>query len=202
MSEVKPVHPSLNFAQYASQQIPEVKFLVSDGAKLALQDMTFDGVVSGLALNFMPAPTNALTDMWRITKPGGTVAAYVWDYAGKMEFLRYFWDAACELDDRAIQLHEGNRFPICQQDALHQLWQNAGLNNIHVEAIDIPTRFDTFDAYWQPFTLGNFPAPNYVTSLTEVNREKLKSHLQASIPTEEDGSINLIARVWAISGTR
>lgn len=194
--------PSYNFVRHTSQQLDEAHFFVSDGGNLALRAHAVDVVVSGLALNFIPNPDRSLADMYRITKSGGTVAAYVWDYSDKMEFLRYFWDVSCQLDEEAIYLHEGKRFPICQQDNLGQLWQNAGLQNVTVEAIDILTHFDSFEAYWHPFTVGNFPAPKYLSSLTSTGQENLKTRLQNILPTEADQSINLIARVWAVRGNR
>ena len=157
--------PSLSFVQYANQQQNDSLFFVATGNALPVVNETFDAVISGLALNFMPQPQQALSEMRRIAKPGGVVAAYVWDYPGKMEFLRYFWDAALDLDSEVDSLHEGHRFPICQPEPLSQLWHQAGFINVSVEALDIPTLFDSFERYWTSFTLGNFPAPNYVSSL-------------------------------------
>ena len=191
---------SLDFVQYATPKNTKGIFLNADGSVLPFERGCLDVIVSGLALNFIPQSEQALAEMNRIVRSGGVVAAYVWDYADKMEFLRYFWDAVVELDESAQSLHEGNRFPTCHPDALLQLWQGAGFNNISVEAIDVPTVFSDFESYWQPFTLGNFPAPKYVSSISESQQKKLRDTLQASIPVEKDGSIQLIARVWAIRG--
>ncbi len=194
--------PSVDFVRYASQQTGEASFLASDGSAIALPAAAFDAVVSGLALNFIPQPAQALLDMRRVVKPDGRVAAYVWDYAGKMEFLRYFWDAAVRLDANAAPLHEGNRFPICQPDVLRQLWQEAGFRNVRVDALDVPTVFANFEAYWQPFTLGNFPAPKYAMGLADAQRNTLRGVVQSVLPVAADGSIHLIARVWAVCGQR
>lgn len=194
------IDPSHDFIRYARQQITRAHFLVADAGGLALQDKIVDTVVSGLALNFMPHPERALLEMRRVVKPGGIVAAYVWDYAGKMEFLRYFWDAAVELDPHAAALHEGRRFPICQPEPLQRLWEGAGFQNIAVDPLDIPTPFDSFESYWQPFTRGSFPAPKYALSLNETQRNNLREHLRAAVPTASDGTINLIARAWAVRG--
>lgn len=194
--------PSVDFVRYARQQLNKGSFFVTDGRALAVLNETFDVIVSGLALNFMPQPEQALREMHRVIKPGGVVAAYVWDYAGKMEFLRYFWDAAVELDAGAVAMHEGNRFPICQPEPLQRLWQRAGFHNVSVVALEIPTIFDSFESYWQPFTLGNFPAPAYASSLDEIRRSNLRSHLHSTMPIAVDGTIQLIARVWAVRGYR
>jgi len=194
------IDPSLDFVRYARQQTSRAHFFVADAGGLALQDKIFDNIVSGLALNFMPHPERALLEMRRVVKPGGIVAAYVWDYAGKMEFLRYFWDAAVELDPLAAALHEGRRFPICQPEPLQRLWENAGFQNVRVDPLDIPTPFENFESYWQPFTWGSFPAPKYALSLDEPKRNDLREHLRAAVPTASDGTINLIARAWAVQG--
>jgi len=148
--------PSWAFVKYAGQKSTEAFFIVADGGALPVGSRTCDAVVSGLALNFIPQPERALADMHRVAKPGGVVAAYVWDYSGKMEFLRYFWDAAVALDAGAAALHEGQRFPICQPEPLRQLWQEAGFQNITVDALDIRTQFEDFEDYWRYFALGNF----------------------------------------------
>lgn len=194
--------PSLSFVQFARQQTDYAFFVVGDGTSLPLTANSFDAVVSGLALNFMPQPLTALTDMHRVTNPGGFVAAYVWDYADKMEFLRYFWDVAVELDPDAIAFHEGRRFPLCRPDKLLDLWRQASFKDVVVDVIDIPTRFDSFDDYWEPFTQGNFPAPNYLASLDEPQRVHLKDRVGKVLPVATDGSIELVGRVWAVRGTR
>jgi SAM-dependent methyltransferase len=84
------------------------------GQLLTFDSASFDAVVSGLVLNFVPQPRGAAIDMARVARAGGAVAAYVWDYAEKMELMRCFWDAAVALDQSALELDEGRRFAICQ----------------------------------------------------------------------------------------
>jgi hypothetical protein len=128
------------------------------------------------------------------------VAAYVWDYAGQMQMLRYFWDAAVALDPAARDLDEGRRFPICQPDALRSVFERAGLSRVRGRAIDVPTDFRDFDDYWSPFLGGQGPAPSYVASLDETHRAALRDGLRAALPVARDGSIHLVARAWAIRG--
>lgn len=194
--------PSENFIRYAHHQTQGASFLVADGAKLPLASQYFDAIVSGLVLNFIPNPEQAVAAMVRVVKSGGTVAAYVWDYAGKMEFLRYFWDAAVELDPAAVTRHQGHRFPICGREPLSQLWHTAGFENVRVEPITISTHFDSFASYWEPFTVGHFPAPQYLRSLSPTQQENLHNYLQSIVPYAEDGSIQLKAQVWAVRGER
>lgn len=193
---------SLGFVKFARQQVPQAVFWVADGGALAVGNARFDAIVSGLALNFMPRPDRVLTDMRRGVKQGGVVAAYVWDYAGQMEFLRYFWDAAVALDAKAVPFHEGHRFPLCQPEPLRDLWQEAGFEDVIVAPLDIHTRFDSFERYWQSFTLGDFPAPRYALSLGAAQFTALRERLRAVLPTNNDGAIHLTARVWAVRGHR
>lgn len=194
------VDPSLSFTQFATEQTKQATFVVAGGIELPLTKNTFDVVVSGLALNFISHPLNALLDMRRVAKSDGIIAAYVWDYADKMEFLRYFWDSAVELNPDAMKFHEGQRFPLCHPHNLYAMWEQAGFKDIVVEAIDIPTIFDTFEEYWEPFMIGNFPAPNYLKKLNPIQQDKFKQHIRKTLPIEADGSIHLIGRVWAIRG--
>ena len=196
------IDPSLSFVGYANQRIPQGSFLAATGNALPLIRESFDVVVSGLALNFMPEPEVVLRELRRIVRQDGLVAAYVWDYAGQMEFLRYFWDVAVTLDAMAEARHEGNRFPICQPEPLKKLWQDADLNDIEVTSLEISTVFESFASYWESFTVGNFPAPQYVMSLDETHRNAFRDKLRVTVPHADDGSIRLIARVWAIRGTR
>jgi hypothetical protein len=86
--------------------------------------------------------------MSRVTRSGGTVAAYVWDYAAGMGMLRQFWDAARAVDPRAAEMDEGQRFALCRPQALGALWRRAGLDPVSVDALDVPTEFAGFDDYW------------------------------------------------------
>jgi SAM-dependent methyltransferase len=193
------VEPSAGFLKTAKENLGDLVTLHSGSATaIPLGDAEIDVVVSGLVLNFVDDPLAALAEMARVSKPGGVIAAYVWDYAGKMEFMRHFWDAAVALDPDAAPLDEGVRFPLCQPAALEDLFVRAGLKTVAVTAIDIPTRFANFDEYWQPFLGGQGPAPAYTVSLADKARTRLRDHVQARMPVEPDGAIALMARVWAV----
>ena len=204
-SEVVGVDPSDGFIAYARARVsdPCVRFEIGDARALPLPSDTFDAVVSGLALNFVPDPAAGVRDMARVATPGGVVAAYVWDYSGGMEFMRRFWDAAVALDPAAATLDEGPRFAhICDPDALSRLFSEASLQEVETRAIDIPTHFRDVDDYWTPFLGGQGPAPSYVSTLTEEQRAALRDRLRASLLAEADGSIRMTARAWAVRGAR
>ncbi len=175
-------------------------FAVADAQALPLRAARFDAGVSALALNFVPRPERAVAEMARTVRSGGIIAAYVWDYADRMELLRYFWDAAAALDPAAAALDEGARFPLCQPAALLDLFRAAGLTRAEARCIDVPTRFENFDDYWSPFLGGQGPAPGYVLSLGADRRAALREKIRAALPIAADGSIDLSARAWAVRG--
>lgn len=116
-SEVVGVDPSKAYTAWAAAHVddPRARFEVADATQLPIN--VADVVVSGLVLNFVPDPAAVLVAM-RAAAHEGTIAAYVWDYAGKMEMIRHFWDAAIALAPAATHLDEGLRFPICHPDRL------------------------------------------------------------------------------------
>jgi SAM-dependent methyltransferase len=196
------VEPSEAFLETANEGLGgRAVFHQGSATAIPLGESSVDVVVSGLMLNFVPDPRAAVLEMKRVTDKDGTIAAYVWDYAGKMEAIRFFWDAAVDLDPDAAQLDEGVRFPLCSPDALETLFAGVGLEDVEVKAIDIFTVFATFDDYWQPFLGGQGPAPAYAMSLTEDARGLLRDRLHERIPTTADGTISLDARAWAIRGS-
>jgi SAM-dependent methyltransferase len=197
-ASVAGVEPSEGFLKTARENLADRAALHQGSATaIPLGDASVDVVVSGLVLNFVPEQRAALAEMARVTVKGGTIAAYVWDYAGKMELMRYFWDTAVELDANAAKMDEGPRFPLCRPEALEKLFADAGLKGVEVKPIDIPTRFTSFDDYWQPFLGGQGPAPAYAMSLGETVRARLRDRIRERIPTAANGSISLIARAWA-----
>jgi SAM-dependent methyltransferase len=151
-------------------------------------------------LNFVSDRAAAIREFGRVARDDGVVAAYVWDYPGEMQLMKYFWDAAGALDPAARDLDEGLRFEFCQPDPLQTLFGAAGLAEVEVEAIVVPTKFANFDDYWAPFLGGQGPAPAYAMSLAEADRARLEDALRERLRTNSHGSIELTARAWAVRG--
>ena len=192
------------YLAYARAHIGDerAEFIVGNAMSLPSDDGSYDATVAGLVLNFVPDPATAISQMARVTRPGGTVAAYVWDYAEDMQLMRYFWDAVIALNDNDQSLDEALRFPYCNPSGLEALFQAAGLDNVTTRAIDVPTVFQDFDDYWSPFLGGQGAAPAYAMTLSEDDRTALRDHIRARLPVEPDGSIHLIARAWAVRAAR
>jgi SAM-dependent methyltransferase len=196
-SSVEGVEPSDGFLATAAQNLGgRVRLQKGSAAAIPLPDASADAVVSGLVLNFVPDPAAAVLEMKRVASRGGVIAAYVWDYAGRMDLMRFFWDAAAEIDARAKSMDEGVRFPICQPQVLQALWEKAELEQVSTAPIEIATSFTDFNDYWQPFLGGQGPAPAYAMSLDETARGRLRDRLQQRL----SGNLSLVARAWAVRG--
>jgi SAM-dependent methyltransferase len=195
---------SMEYVRYACAQMRDsrVHWIAAEASQLPVRSGVSEAAVSGLVLNFLPEPAAGVAEMARIVRAHGTVAAYVWDYAGRMELMRYLWDTAVELDPAAAELDEGRRFPLCEPRALTELWEAVGLVHVEGRAIEVMTPFAGFEDYWRPFLGGQGPAPGYVMSLSEERREALRERLRARLPTLPDGRIELVARAWAVRGRR
>jgi len=202
--KVKGIDRSESYAEFARSKVndPRAEFEVGNAQMLPIVSETFDVGVSGLVLNFVPQSNQMIAEMARVVRTGGIIALYVWDYAGKMQMMRHFWNAVTALDPAAHDLDEGKRFPICNPNSLKILFQNAGLLQIEVHPIDISTDFKNFDDYWMPFLGGQGPAPGYAMSLNEEQRARLRQRIYNSLPFALDGSIPLTARAWAVRGVK
>jgi SAM-dependent methyltransferase len=202
-SSVVGVEPSEGFLKLAIQNLAgKARFLAGNAAALPLDSGACDVVVSGFVLNFVPDLRDALSEMRRVTAAGGTIAAYVWDYADGMEVIKYFWDAAVSLDPAAAQLHEGVRFPVCKPSALKAVFEEAGLIEVETRPLDLKAQFVDFEDYWRPFLGGQGPAPAYAMSLPQEQRAALRAKLESVLPSAEGRAISLNARAWAVRGTK
>ncbi|HSV38347.1 MAG TPA: class I SAM-dependent methyltransferase [Nocardioidaceae bacterium] len=196
IGEATGIDASEGFVAYAAEHVPEASFRVGDAAALPFEEDTFDAAVSGLVLNFVPDHAAMVSEMRRVTAPGGTVAAYVWDYAEGMELLRRFWDVAAALDPELPD--EAARFPVCALEPLAALFSGAGLADVEGRAIVVPTTFVDFDDFWLPFLGAQGPAPTYLASLPAEHQATLRDRLHEQLG---DGPIRLTARAWAVRGT-
>jgi SAM-dependent methyltransferase len=201
-AEVVGADPSEGFLATARAAVtdPRASFEVADARELPFADDSFDVVVSGLVLNFVPDPARAAAEIARVTR--GLAAAYLWDLAEGMELIRHFWEAAAELDPAKVaELDEGRRFTLCRPEPLGRLWTEAGFTGVSVGEIKIPTVFTGFDDYWRPFLGAQGPAPAYLATLPEARRAQVRELLRSRLPTNPDGSIPLSARAWVVRGT-
>ena len=143
----------------------------------------------------------ALDEMIRVTRPGGTVAAAVWDYGQGMEMLRVFWDEAIALSP-AMDARDERHMPLSRKGELAALWRAHALQDVVEETLTIQTRFVSFDDYWSPFLEKQGPAGEYVASLPAGERDQLRLRLRRRLLGDgPDRPIVLAARAWAVRGS-
>lgn len=192
------IDPSEGFVSHANRSVsgPNIEFKVASAEAIPCADACIDVCVSALALNFVPDRVAALKEMRRVTKPGGMISLYVWDYpGGGMGFIDAFWKAASVLNSKAQELDEAVRFPFCTADGLNTDFAAAGLADVRIEPIEVQTEFEDFEAFWHPFTLGAGPAPGYLGSLDDTDKKMLKEALAKQFAGMSQ--IKLPARAWA-----
>lgn len=193
------VDPSPAFLEKAKERVKGgAKVIVGSGSDIPVESDSVDVLVSGLAFNFFPDLDAAFEEMKRVVKPGGIIAAYLWDLVGGgMEFLNTFWSAVSETDPKLKELDERNRFPICDMQVMRDTFRKAGLTDIQSTLFSVDTPFRDFEDYWEPFLKGQGPAGTYLASLDEPSKEKIKKVLHDRLG---DGPIDMVARAIAVSG--
>ena len=143
---------------------PRARFDLGDARSLPYPDASFDACLSLLVVQFIPDAPRAVGEMRRVTRPGGRVAACVWDGSGGMEMLRAFWDAAVALDPSAEPLSSRHR-PYSRRGELARLWAECGLADIEETDLVIPLEFASFEDFWAPHLEGQGPAAAYATQI-------------------------------------
>jgi SAM-dependent methyltransferase len=202
-SRVTGIDPAPAYVEFAraTRSTGLVDFETGDAERLRFGDGSFDRALSLLVITFIANPRQALREIRRVTRAGGTIAAAVWDYPEGMEMLRVFWDTAVAL--RPMDAHKDERhLPLCRRGDLGALWREEGLLDIAEDSLIIRTRFASFDDYWEPFLEKQGPAGAYVGTLTAAEREDLKARLRVRLlEGEPDRPFALTARAWAVRGT-
>ena len=201
-SRIMGVDAAAPYVAFAQSRHPGdlIRFEVGDAQQLRFLSGSFDKTLSLLVLNFIPDPAAALSEMIRVTRPGGFVTAAVWDYGQEMEMLRVFWDEAVALNPSAAARDE-RHMPLCRKGELAALWRAHGLRDVSEKALTIRMQFSAFDDYWSPFLDRQGPAGGYVAALAAHEREQLQLRLRRRLLGEgADRPIALRARAWAARG--
>lgn len=185
------VEPSESFAAAARERLPGVDVRLSAAEHLPFADRAFDVVLAQLVVHFMADPVAGLREMGRVTCPGGTVAACVWDHAGGRGPLTVFWQAARELDP---SVRDESGLAGVREGHLARLFAQAGLGRARAVTLAIRVHHASFEQWWEPFTLGVGPAGAYVASLAGEQRAALREHCRHRLP---GGPFEVSASAWA-----
>ncbi|MBO3748761.1 methyltransferase domain-containing protein [Streptosporangiaceae bacterium NEAU-GS5] len=191
---VAAVDPSEPFLVAIRERLPGVDVQRGAAEQLPFPDDTFDVTLSQLVVHFMADPVAGVREMARVTRPGGLVAACVWDHAGDGSPLSLFWRAAGDLDPEAPNeaFLAGAR-----EGHLVELFEQAGVHDLKPAMLSVRVIHPTFEEWWDPFLLGVGPAGAYVAGLDDEHRERLREHCQELLPTRP---IPIDATAWAVHG--
>jgi SAM-dependent methyltransferase len=194
--------PYITFAR-SRQNGAGVDFVVGDACRLPYGDRGFAAAVAQLSLNFVPDSQLALREMRRVVRPGGVVAAAVWDFRGGLVFQRLFWDTAAGLDPAAGAARDRLfSSPLAVPDGLPLLWREAGLGAIERGSITIRMEYADFADFWEPLLGGQGPVGAYVTSLAPEQRSIIEERVRLSyLSGMPDSPRSMTATAWAVRGT-
>ncbi|MEA2151487.1 MAG: hypothetical protein QOD69_3317 [Solirubrobacteraceae bacterium] len=192
--------PSQPFAEACRARHPGVEVVVAGAEALPFADRAFDAVLSQLVVNFMADAQDGVGEMVRVARPGATVAACVWDYAGEMTLLRAFWDAARDVEpQRGGAADEAVVMRWCADGELATLWRAAGLRDVRGAALVVTASYTGFEDLWAPLPTGVGPAGAFCASLRDDRRAALHDAYRRRLGVG-DGPFTLTARAWAVAG--
>jgi SAM-dependent methyltransferase len=192
---VAAVDPAPMFAAACRERNPGADVRVGVAEELPWPDGTFDAALACLVLAFLRDPDLGVHEMARVVRPGGTVAACMWDIAsGGMTMLRLFWDAARVFEPTAAG---ENRAPGTASGDIVDRFERAGLRDVTAGELTARTGYAGFDDFWEPFTHGVGPAGQYLAAQSAERQEDIREQCRAALPP---GPFELEARAWCARG--
>jgi ubiquinone/menaquinone biosynthesis C-methylase UbiE len=193
-SAVSAVDPSRSFVAASRDRHPGVDLLQASAERLPFSNDEFDASLAQLVVHFMADPLAGLSEMARVTRAGGVVAACVWDHAGGEGPLSRFWNVARELDPA---VRDESRLAGAREGHLSELLEQVGLKEVEETLLSVDVEHANFDEWWQPFTLGVGPAGAHLAELDPTQQDRLRELCRERSP---DGSMMVTARAWAARG--
>jgi SAM-dependent methyltransferase len=190
---VSAVDPSEPFVAAARERHPGIEVFHASAEDLPFPALTFDAALAQLVVHFMADPNRGLSEMARVTRHEGVVAACVWDHGGQGP-LNLFWRAARTLEP---EVDDESRRAGVREGHLAELFEAAGLREIETTVLWVSAEHATFEAWWEPFTTGVGPAGSFVASLGADRRVELRETARAMVSTT---SFQVSARAWAARG--
>lgn len=195
--QVSAVDPSESFVEACARRNPGVRVMQGHAGQIPFEDASFDAALAQLVLHFVIEPAAAMEEMRRVLKPGGLIAACVWDFGGGMEMLRAFWASALALDPAAPDEMGNRRFG--RDGEIASLFDSAGLGDVISGALEVEAAYEDFDDLWAGFLGGVGPAGVYCASIDETKRNALREEFRARLRSPS-GHFSLPARAWYALG--
>jgi SAM-dependent methyltransferase len=194
---VAAVDPAPQFVDALRARLPGVDAHVGRAEELPFPDARFDAALAQLVLHFVSDADATAREMRRVVRPGGVVGACVWDFGGGMRMLRLFWDAALAHDPDAPD--EEHTRPFGRDGEIAELFERAGLRDVERGSLEVEASYASFDDFWTPLLSTTGPAGQYVHSLDEEKRVRLRDELRARLGSP-DGPFTLAASAWYATG--
>ena len=192
---VAALDPSDSFVEAARRRLPGVDIRLASAESIPFDDHSFDVTLAELVVHFMSDPVGGIREMARVTKPGGTIAACVWDHTTDTGALSAFWKVVRTFDPAA---DDESGLAGAREGQLTEIFAAAGLHDIRSTTLTVHVDWASFDEWWEPFTFGVGPAGAYVKSLDDDKREALRRACAASLPS---GPFTIDASAWTAIGT-
>ncbi|CDZ70638.1 Putative methyltransferase, S-Adenosyl-L-methionine (SAM)-MTase protein [Neorhizobium galegae bv. orientalis] len=204
LSEIAAIDYSPVFVEEAIRRNtdPRIRISQADACALPFADRYFDRAMALLVLHFVPEADKAVAEMRRVVRPGGVVAATVWDHLGGMPAMRMMWDTVSMLDDNARQMRSHHFFqPMMQPGEMKDSFIRQGLVDVAEVSLMIRMDFQSFDDYWAPIAAGEGPLGKYVSSLEPALRAKTDAAVRAAYEADrQDGPRSFVSVAWACRG--
>ena len=191
---VSAVDPSEQFVAAVQSRLPDVDVERASAEKLPYPDDSFDLALAQLVVHFMTDPVAGLVEMARVTRPGGMVAASVWDHAGGGGPLSLFWRAVRDVDPHST---DESGLAGAREGHLAELFAGAGLHGIEATSLTVRVQYESFLEWWEPFMLGVGPAGDYVASLDDAGRDALRDRCAELLPAPP---FEIVACAWTALG--
>jgi SAM-dependent methyltransferase len=191
---------ALPYVPYGSEHVARVGFVAGEASRLPFADGAFAGAAAQLVLNFVGDPVAAVSEMRRVTRPGGVIAACVWDFRGGLVFQRMLWDTAAGIDPNAAAVRDRLfSAPLALPDGLPALFARAGAAPSETAPLTIRMEYASFADYWEPLLGGQGPVGGYAASLEPELRTRVESAVRrAYLSGAPDGPRSLVASAWAV----
>lgn len=193
--QVAAVDPSVPFVEAARVRFPGLDVLLAAAEALPFADDAFDAALAQLVVHFMTDPVVGLRDMGRVTRPGGVVAACVWDFAGENSPLSTFWSAVHDLDPGA---DDESGLAGVRDGHLVELATAAGLVDPVQSVLSVSVHYDSFEEWWEPYTFGVGPAGSHVARLEDDDRAALRDRCAQLLPP---APFDVVAKAWCVRAT-
>jgi SAM-dependent methyltransferase len=191
---VAAVDPSEPFVAAARERQPDVDVQLASAEQLPFGDGDFDAALAQLVVHFMRDPVAGVREMARVTRPGGVVAACVWDHAGGRGPLSPLWEAARSLDADVV---DESGLAGARQGHLVELFEQAGVRDVSEHVLEVEVEHPSFEEWWEPYTLGVGPAGAFVARLDDAGRSQVEERCRALLPA---APFVLHATAWAARG--